>query len=457
MRLPTGTDGSAVAMRLAGWLFGVRDPAATRERDGRLAGAILLLIGGYAAVVAPSFGNSAQRGVQVGLLIALAVSGAACFAVPWRTLPGWAVHVPTAWLVVLLSFGAGLLGGVLGGYVVGYVLLFAYVGVTAPPLATLRVAALAELGVVVAVGIGNQRSGLVVVAATIVVSSLAGQLVAMAVSWNRSASLRLATINRALGDLATVETEADATRRVAELVRRLVDADAAMVLLPEHTGAAAFVRRGGYTPPQGAPEIRVDTAVEQSGLGVVVRTGLPLFLPDAEHSPIELQRLVVDLAMASALYLPIPGDGGTAGVVLAWWTTPQRLIDPLGQQLAELVTTPAGQAIGRLRQVSRMESPAMRDPLTGVGNRQRFDVALTELPVGGTVLLFDLDAFAAVNDLYGREAGDDALRSFAEALRRSVRQNDMVARYGDDTFTVVLPANTSPIAAGAIIERLKVR
>jgi hypothetical protein len=424
MRLPIGVDGGAMGLRLAGWLFGTRDPAATRERDGRFAGALFLLTAGYGAVVAPSVGFPAQRGVQVGLLAICAVSGAVCFAVPWRDLPGWAVQVPTAWLVLLLSFGAGFVGGVLGAYAIGYVLLFIYVGLTTSPLMTLRVVVLTEVGVAVAGAVGNQRSGLVVLAASIVVSGIAGQLVSMACSWNRTASLRLDRVNRALVDLAAVESEADATRRIAELVRRLVGADAAVVLLPEHTGSATYVRRGGYAPPQGAPEIRIDTAAEQCGLGIVMRTGTPLYLPDAESSPIESRWLVAELAMASALYLPLTGDGGTAGAVLAWWTEPRRLVDPLGQQLAELVTVPAGQALGRLRQANRLDSPAMRDPLTGVGNRQRFDAALTDLPVGGTVLLFDFDAFAAVNDMYGRRPATTPAR--LHTLRRSARQNDVV-------------------------------
>lgn len=455
MRTLAGIDGAALGLRLSGWLFGVRDAAATRERNGWVAGALFLASSLYAAVVLLTVGTGDQRAAQVVVLVLSALSSAGCYAVPWRRLPEWAVHVPTAWSLALLTFGVGAAGGVLGGYIVGYFMIFVYVGLTCRPASAFLVAVAAEIGLAFAAITGAQHANRMVIAASIVVSVLIGQVPALATSWNQTAGELTVMVGRALEELAVVSTEEEASHQIASLVASLVDADEAVVLLTEHAGSATFVRRGGYAPRIDASDIRIEPSDEPSGISVLAHSRAALFIADTAQSPIAAPRFAAALGIASAFYLPILGEGGMMGVVIAWWTTPRKQIDPFSQRLAEMVTMPAGQVLQRVRHTGRLDSPLMRDPLTAVGNRRRFDLALTDLPVGGTILLFDLDAFAAVNDMYGRNAGDEVLRGFADALRRSVRVHDTVARFGDDTFVVVLPSQTSPIASGIIIERLQ--
>ena len=55
------------------------------------------------------------------------------------------------------------------------------------------------------------------------------------------------------------------------------------------------------------------------------------------------------------------------------------------------------------------------------------------------LLLFDLNGFKLVNDTYGHHAGDEMLRVVGSRLRKAVRDQDIVARWGGDEFVVMMP------------------
>ena len=101
-------------------------------------------------------------------------------------------------------------------------------------------------------------------------------------------------------------------------------------------------------------------------------------------------------------------------------------------------------ALGRLRGEEQMRFEALHDPLTGLANRalcrERLIHALarTGRDEGSACVLFiDLDAFKAVNDLYGHAAGDALLIGLSRRLVHTVRPADTVARLGGDEFVVV--------------------
>ena len=98
----------------------------------------------------------------------------------------------------------------------------------------------------------------------------------------------------------------------------------------------------------------------------------------------------------------------------------------------------------RLR--ARLANLARTDPLTGLLNRRAFDEALAREharqqrggpPLG--VLLVDIDHFKQVNDSWGHQAGDQALRQLSELLTDCFRTMDVVGRLGGEEFGVLIP------------------
>lgn len=110
-----------------------------------------------------------------------------------------------------------------------------------------------------------------------------------------------------------------------------------------------------------------------------------------------------------------------------------------------------------------LENLANKDGLTGLTNRRHFmQSAEVELqraqryrrPV--TVAMADLDFFKKLNDTYGHAAGDAVLCAFANLVEDTLRQSDLVCRYGGEEFAFLFP-EIGPAETEKLAERLRVR
>jgi diguanylate cyclase len=98
------------------------------------------------------------------------------------------------------------------------------------------------------------------------------------------------------------------------------------------------------------------------------------------------------------------------------------------------------------RRLQEERNLALVDTLTGISNRLAYNERL-QLEVARwrryqsplVLSLWDIDRFKNVNDEYGHQAGDKALKLIARLLRDHVRETDFVARYGGEEFVLLLP------------------
>ncbi|MEW6590180.1 MAG: diguanylate cyclase [Pseudomonadota bacterium] len=109
----------------------------------------------------------------------------------------------------------------------------------------------------------------------------------------------------------------------------------------------------------------------------------------------------------------------------------------------------------------RAERLAHLDPLTGVNNRRAFYDKTRALWSNAqrhghdvAVMLLDIDRFKQINDAHGHAQGDAVLRAVTDVLRQSVRQGDVLARWGGEEFIVFMP-DTSLREAIVLAERLR--
>ncbi|MCR4347621.1 MAG: sensor domain-containing diguanylate cyclase [Sulfuricaulis sp.] len=113
-----------------------------------------------------------------------------------------------------------------------------------------------------------------------------------------------------------------------------------------------------------------------------------------------------------------------------------------------------------VKEKEKLRDMGLMDHLSQLGNRRHFETRLQELfdasKASGlsSVLMIDMDHFKAVNDKHGHDAGDALIVGFANALRKVVRQTDVLARLGGDEFCIIY--SYAPLEkATVLVERLR--
>lgn len=153
---------------------------------------------------------------------------------------------------------------------------------------------------------------------------------------------------------------------------------------------------------------------------------------------------------ASMVVVPLYQHGKTIGVLKVLSVRRSAFSDRDVQTL-ELMAGLIGGTLGHKLEVQRrialeeqLRQMAQYDSLTGLPNRALFYDRLTQAIARSNssnkllaVMFMDLDKFKSVNDTYGHDAGDALLRTFADRVRKLIRESDTFARLGGDEFTLI--------------------
>jgi diguanylate cyclase len=165
--------------------------------------------------------------------------------------------------------------------------------------------------------------------------------------------------------------------------------------------------------------------------------------------------LLACVAVSAAMGFPVRPETSMAQIVGA---LPLLVLYPV------IVGLTAYRLARRLREQNQLLTEESRtDALSGLLNRRYWEEALAgefERCLGtgrrGSILMLDIDDFKAINDRYGRPAGDEAIRSVAAILRSTLREEDVPGRYGGEKFGILLP-DTPAAGAEVIAERVRKR
>ena len=161
--------------------------------------------------------------------------------------------------------------------------------------------------------------------------------------------------------------------------------------------------------------------------------------------------------------VPLIYQDHVSGTLLVRSDDPARIWQENELLLLRTVADQVTIAVSHARLLAESQQQALTDGLTGCFNRRSFELQLerdlqhaarTCQPL--SLIMLDVDHFKRVNDSFGHDTGDVALRMIADGLREGSRGNDKASRYGGEEFAVILP---DADAAGALIaaDRLRVR
>ncbi|MGI9463830.1 MAG: GGDEF domain-containing protein, partial [Aestuariivirgaceae bacterium] len=111
--------------------------------------------------------------------------------------------------------------------------------------------------------------------------------------------------------------------------------------------------------------------------------------------------------------------------------------------------------------LEKARESGLRDALTNLGNRRRFELVLTKEVAEAQatqspmcLAIGDLDHFKRVNDTFGHPIGDEVLKFFGSLMSKNVKGRDTAARYGGEEFAIILP-ETSRADAEMLIEKIR--
>ncbi|TME44772.1 MAG: diguanylate cyclase [Chloroflexi bacterium] len=266
-----------------------------------------------------------------------------------------------------------------------------------------------------------------------------------AVSGPRSWAQHMQTIEGLGQQLARTTSTEDICDLIGETVASLVPHDQCRVLLMSDDRARLDII---YMKGTDRAEYRAVTAENASvrlGEGIagwVAESRRGVVLGDTEHHPKAAHVDGTEVIDESMLAVPVAfEDEVLAVIVVLKLGLNQFSLDQL--RLLTILANQAAVSMANARLIDRLASAASVDALTGLMNRGAFEDAVNKHLLRpqswGTLLMFDVVNLRETNVAYGHRAGDAVLKRIANAIRSSIRADDLASRWIGDNFAILAP------------------
>jgi diguanylate cyclase (GGDEF)-like protein len=253
-------------------------------------------------------------------------------------------------------------------------------------------------------------------------------------------------------------TRSELLERLLRHLIALADCDGAAVLIAQHRiGERTTFHREGPGPethevPRGVSELTRS----------LLRSGHPISLLDLERDPLVREDdRCPGVQAGPALFLPLRNQAHPFGTLAVYRERGRARFTSEEQQIVGLIAAWGALVLQNMRLAESLAKLAVTDDLTQVYNFRFLKTALRrEIKRAGrfrqqlSLVMIDVDNLKSYNDRNGHMRGSLLLRELAGLFAKQLRSFDLVAKYGGDEFTLILP-QTDPEGAAVVAERMR--
>jgi diguanylate cyclase (GGDEF)-like protein len=269
----------------------------------------------------------------------------------------------------------------------------------------------------------------------------------------------ISNISRSLTNTLDLEV---LTQRVVDTILELFSAHGCTIyLLHEETRELQPIacKEEKHSPEVMQQILNTRVRVGFGLVGWIAATGKPILSGDAEHDPRAVHIPGTPFDDESVIGVPLQTEGSAFGVL---WITKLELhaFNNEDLQLAQIFANQVSIALANAQLYGHVRRLSETDSLTGLLNSRSLSRIAEHLireakenASSLAVLFIDCDDFKSINDQFGHPLGDKFLRFFAQVLKQSVRDEDIVIRYAGDEFVIILP-DTDLTKAKLVAQRL---